>query len=278
MSYVMRSGHVRSILPLAALLAVSAPAAAVEPLDTFSVRLGGYINRFDTQVRADGETRPGTVIDLEGDLNLDPEDTLGFAALTWRPFQRHEFGFSYFRDSSSSDHQLERDIVFEGNVYEASATVRAGYDLDVYDLYYVWWGVTRENWALGPRLGLIWYQFDLDIGLRLDVDGNPVGEGSLDGSASADLPAPAIGVSWRWTPAEDWRLLAELGYFSTNINDIDGDVAYGRFGVEWHPWERVGLMLDYTHSHIDLEVEKDNFNGGLDFKNSGVRLGVVYRF
>lgn len=254
------------------------PAAAVEPLDTFSVRLGGYVSRFDTRVRVDGERLPGTDINLRHDLGLDPDDTLGFAGVTWRPFERHEFALSYFSNDAASDHRLERDIVFDDNVYEARATVHTDYDFDAYELSYTWWGVSREDWALGPRLGLIWYQVELALHVDLDVNGEPVGENDLERRASADLPAPSIGVGTRWTPGEDWRLLAELGYFSTTISDVDGDVLYGRAGVEWHPWTRVGLMLDYVVSRVDLDLEKADFQGNLHFRNSGLRVGVIYRF
>ena len=51
----------------AVLAAIPAAAAAVEPLDTFSVSIGGYVTRFDTRVRADGELlacQPATELPL----------------------------------------------------------------------------------------------------------------------------------------------------------------------------------------------------------------------
>lgn len=256
----------------------AAPAAAIEPLDTFSLRLGGYVTRFDTRVRVDGERLPGTDVNLRHDLGLDPNATIGFAGVTWRPFERHEFALSYFSNDADAVHRLERDIVFEDNVYRAAATVHTDYDFDAYELSYTWWGVSREDWALGPRLGLIWYQVGLALRVDLDVDGEPVGEDDLERRASADLPAPSIGVGARWTPAEDWRVLAEAGYFSTTISDVDGDVLYGRAGVEWHPWTRVGLALDYVISRVDAKLDKTDFHGNVHFRNSGLRFGVIYRF
>ena len=74
----------------AVLAAIPAAAAAVEPLDTFSVSIGGYVTRFDTRVRADGELFGGTTIDLSRDLGLDKDDMIGFLGVSWRPFARHE--------------------------------------------------------------------------------------------------------------------------------------------------------------------------------------------
>ena len=173
--------------------------------------------------------------------------------------------------------QLNRDIVFEDVIYELGATIKAEYHLDAYEANYTWWAASHENWALGPRVGLIWYRFDLGIDLVLDANGNPV-VGSIGDDASADLPVPTIGANWRWTPAQDWRISAEAGYFTADINDIDGDVTYGRVGVEWYPWERFGFGLDYTASRIDATVRKTDYNGDFRFTDDGLRLGMTYRF
>ena len=262
----------------AVLAAIPAAAAAVEPLDTFSVRIGGYVTRFDTRVRADGELFGGTTIDLSRDLGLDKDDMIGFLGVSWRPFARHEVGLLYFQNGVDSEKRLERDIVFEDHLYQAAATVRGRYDVDAVEAYYTWWGFSEENWALGPRLGLTWYRIELGIELEADVNGDPVGSGALEDSVSADLPAPTLGAAWRWTPAEDWRIVADAGWLSTEINDIDGSITYARAGVEWHPWARFGVLVDYTLSNIDARTERDAFTGHLQMRNSGLRLGLLYRF
>ena len=269
----------RPVAPLLACIALAAaPSAhAVEPLDTFNARIGGYVNHFDTEVRADGETGTGTPIDLERDLGLDQDEVIGFAGVTWRPWDRHEFGLTYHRTGSNSERRLQRDFSFDGAVYPASATVRTEFDADGYEASYTWWAASHENWALGPRLGLIWYSIDLGVDLRLDANGNQAGA-SGDREVSFDLPAPTIGGSWRWTPAEDWRIVADVGYFTTEVNDIDADVTSARLGVEWYPWEEFGFSLDWITTNIDANADKSEFRGDLDFVDSGMRFGVVYRF
>lgn len=266
-------------LAAAVLAATALDCRAVEPLDTFSARLGGYITDFDTKVRADGQTDDGTRIDLERDLGLDQSNTVAMAGLSWRPWEKHEFGLAYYRDSADAHRQIDRDIEFDGEVYETSSTVRADLDLDAYDIYYVYWGLDRDSWVMGPRLGLVWYSIGLDLELEVDANGNPVGSGSVSSSVSADLPAPSIGGSWRWVPGgSDWRLSADVGYFAADIDNIDADVTFGRFGVEWFPWENWGASLDYTLRRIDADADRTSFDGNFRFIDSGLRLGVVYRF
>ncbi|QSX77111.1 hypothetical protein [Agrilutibacter solisilvae] len=226
--------RVAVLLSFAALSSLALPALAVDPLDTFSARIGGYTNSFETEIRADGETSEGTDVDLERDLDLDPDSVIGFAALTWRPFEHHEFGLAYYGSDTSKTNVLTRDIVFEDTVYEATSTVKTDLNVDAYELSYVWWAASRENWALGPRLGLVWYSIDLDIDLQVDSDGNQV-NGAISDHVSTDLPAPTIGGSWRWTPADDWRVSADAGFLSANVSSVDADVTFGRLGVEWFP-------------------------------------------
>ena len=130
---------------------------------------------------------------------------------------------------------------------------------------------------MGPRFGLIWYSLKLGLSVEVDANGNQ-GGASRASEVSADLPAPTIGGGWRWTPADQWRLSADIGYFSANVDNIDANVTFGRLGVEWYPWERFGFNLDYTLSHIEANAEKNNFNGDVDFQDAGIRFGVAYRF
>ena len=76
--------------------------------------------------------------------------------------------------------------------------------------------------------------------------------------AQADLPSLTLGGAWRWTPGghNKWRIGADAGYFKANINDIDGDVTFGRIGVEFFPWERSGFSLDYTMSKITVDANQ----------------------
>ena len=63
-----------------------------------------------------------------------------------------------------------------------------------------------------------------------------------------------------------------------SIDNIDADVTTGRFGVEWFPWENWGASLDYTARRIEADAQRKSFDGNFRFIDSGLRLGVVYRF
>jgi len=258
-------------------LAFAPNAHAVEPLDTFSAHISGYITSFDTEIRADGEGRRGTDIDLHRDLGLGDDNLIANVGFTWRPWENHEFAVSYYTQSADATRTIERDIEFDGTLYEASSRIRTDVDVDAYEASYTWWAANRDQWALGPRVGLIWYRMELGIDLDVDVGGNQ-GGASAKSNVSADVPAPMIGGGWRWTPLDDWRLSADVGYFTISVDDIDGDIYFGRAGVEWFPWERAGFSLDYTYTRIEADADKTSFTGNVNFTDAGLRLGFVYRF
>lgn len=254
-----------------------AHAQDLTPLDHFSVRVGGYVSTWDTDFRANGTTQRGTEIDLNRDLGLDDNNTIGYIAVTWRPWEDHEFGFAYYTNDADSTRTIQRDITFQDQTYLATSTLATDVGIDAYEGTYNWWVVQHDSWALGPRLGLIWYKFDVSIALVRDVNGQAAVNSRRE-TVSADLPSPTIGGSWRWVPADQWRISADAGYFAADIENVDADVLFARAGVEWFPWEQAGFSLDYTLSNVDAESNADDFDGTVDFIDAGLRLGFVYRW
>jgi len=254
-------------------------ARAVEPLDTASFRIGGYITSWDTNVRADGTTARGTEIDFDRDFGLDDSATIGYVGATWRPWEHHEIGLTFYQHDADATRTITRDITFQDTTYRTNSIVSADVGIDAYEAYYTWWAATHENWALGPRLGLIWYRMDASLALLVDANGTAFG-GAIREEASADLPSITIGGSWRWTPGGQgqWRIAADAGYFNANVDSVDASVTFGRVGVEWFPWERSGFSLDYTISKINADADKSDFFGNVDFVDSGLKVGYVYRW
>jgi hypothetical protein len=61
------------------------------------------------------------------------------------------------------------------------------------------------------------------------------------------------------------------------VDPIDARVLYGRAAVEWFPWDNAGFHLDYTANDIEARADRERFRGKVNFRDSGVRLGFIYR-
>jgi len=262
----------------AALSASTAMAQELPVLDNASIQLKWALPSTDTTVRADGATSNGTPVDFDSDLGFDDSADTFLIGATWRPWDNHEFALSYYGIDSDATRRLTRNITFDGQTYVTNSTIKSEFSMDTYDMSYTWWGVNEDNWALGPRVGLVYYTMDLGIGATLDANGAPVGSGAAFASISPDVPAPTIGGALRWRPADHWRVKLDGGYFKANVSDFDGTVTYLSGGVEWIPWENWGFTVNYTRSNIDIGSAKVDFNGDLDFTQSAASLGVIYRF
>lgn len=278
MSLYRSAPLVAAIVAAAALMPQTGMAQdALQPVDRASISLGFTLPDFDTTMRADGQTSTGSRVDLERDLGLESSNVVGSLGFTWRPWENHEFSLTYFNDDSDATRRISRDITFDDTTYTVNSTVRTEMDVDAYTLAYVWWAKHESNWAIGPRVGVVYYDIDLGLQLTVDSAGNAV-SGGARASASPKLPVPVIGGSWRWVPAKNWRLKLDAGYFSTDLSDIDGSVSYLNGGVEWFPWQNWGLTLNYSHQSVDVNATRNAFSGDLDFVNSTATLGVIYRF
>ena len=269
------------IVPAVALfLAVSgfcaqAQAVEVEALDTWSVGVGGFALNFDADLRVDGSSTDGGEVNLSRDLGLDKDSGIGFFSVGWRPFERHQFDFSYYGDDISGSRTIDREITIDEETFEIGAMVNTKLGYDTYDLTYTWWMHSVPNQAFGITLGAINYSFDLDV--RAEATS---GEGSIEGraSTSADLPAPKIGISYRRAFGQGWRFSGDVSVFTAEIGNVDADVLDTNVGLEYFPWENVGARLQYSVSRIRAEAEKNDFDGTADLNFSGLQLQLVGRF
>lgn len=264
---------------LAALLPSAASAqSALTALDKASVSLRLALPNINTEVRADGASNTGTPIDFNKDLGIDSSNAVAYIGGTWRPWDNHEFALSIYNDSDAAKRVLDRQIVFDGVTYAVNSTVKAERKLRTYDLSYTWWAANHDNWALGPRVGVVYYNWDVKLDMTLDANGNPVANGAVSAEVSPSLPAPSIGAGWRWLPAEDWRVNLDAGYFNADFNDVETGVSYVNAGVEWFPREHWGVSLNITSQNIDVSAAKLDFSGDLDFRQTNASIGVIYRF
>ena len=266
-------------LALSALLPSTGVAqSSLTALDKASVSLRLALPNVNTEIRADGANDTGTPIDFKRDLGLDSSNVVAFIGGTWRPWDNHEFALSIYNDSDAAKRELDREIVFDGVTYVVNSTVKAERKLRTYDLSYTWWAANHENWALGPRVGVVYYNWDAKLEMTADANGNPVADGAVSAEVSPSLPAPSIGAGWRWIPADDWRLKVDAGYFNAEFNNIDTGVSYLNAGLEWFPREQWGVSLNITSQNIDVSAAKLDFSGDLDFRQTNANIGVIYRF
>ena len=87
--------------------------------------------------------------------------------------------------------------------------------------------------------------------------------------ASVAAPLPVIGLRGIWDLSNDFWLDVTAQYFALSIDDIDGSLQDYRVLVTWQPRKWLGVGLGYNRFTLDVDVDKDDFNGSLDWTYSG---------
>lgn len=271
MQVVLRHAMI-AIAGLLVCLLCSMPLRA-EPLDEFSIRVGGYANHFDTTIRVDDPRgRRGSEIDFDRELGLEDRDVIEFISAAWRPWRQHEFGLGYFHQTLAGGRRLERELHYGEETFELDAFAYTALTLQSFEFQYTYWAVLREQWAIGLRFGHIDYR----IGTRIETGERGSNE-RLIVRTGGSVPAPNFGFDLRAELANKWRFNASLGWLEANVDKYSPIITTLRFGVEYLAWENVGLWADFGQNRIASGVDGKDIAGRVEIEEGGVRLGVTYR-
>lgn len=269
-----------SRLFFAVLAALCGPTGAAETaddlLDDFSFRVGGMMTRFDTTLWSIGADGERDMLDFDRELGLKDEKLIEIGAVSWRTGKRHEFGIDYFNESLSGTRRLDRDIEFQDEVFPLATTVRSNFTLEAFEFHYTYWPMLDEHSAVGLRVGFVDYRVRTHLRLLLGEQGEPP-DVRVEAVLSDDLPAPTIGIDFRFAPFDRWRVGAHVGWFEAKFKNISPLILTVRAGVEFALTRNLGVWTDYSMSRLDADVHSSSFQGGFEIYEGGLRLGMSWR-
>lgn len=247
-------------------LALAAPAsagAAPRPLDPVSAWIGGFEPRSDTTVTAgarDGEVDLGGQLNFERDLGLDRRQPVSHVRLDFLAGQRQGISLEYFGFNRDNEVQLAREIEYDGRVYAAEAELRGELDYAFSSAAWRWWfGEESTVWGLG--LGIAHYRVATAFEGRATVEGIEVDGRSRSRDAAF---APLLALGWRHAAGERVRVYAEVSGVAKDGGPLQGHILDTALGVEWFPFQRLGLALEYGGTHIRLERRRAGSDGAAD--------------
>ena len=275
--FASRRVHVSSLLALAAgCFGQVAHAEVDRALDDISVSVGAFANNSSATLRADGALLgSGTPLDFDRDLGQGGTKALPYFDVTWRPWEHHEFEFSYFSESNSQTSTLSRNIMFNGKEFIVGSRLASKFSVDAGSITYRYWAWTSDDAAFGIFGGLQWYSISLDVNGTVGItgsDGSVTQTSSASAKVSSTLPDPSIGLSYRYQMADWARLVADGGGFKVNVENVDATLYNARVGVEFYPWTNFGVVTQYSYNKIEASVDRTNFLGNADIKFSGLQV------
>ena len=273
----MSAGTLKSLAAAAAFAAIatSARADVPLPLDRVSLSLGAFYPTVDAKVQADGPQVAGTNVNFQQDLGLDKHQTLPAFRLDFLVFDNQGFsigGYEYSRHASTS---LARDIQFDGNQYDAAASVEARLRLQTFDGTWHWWFAPSASDVFGVGLGAAFYDLKGTIDGSLSVNGSSA---SARGEAEGSAVAPLLTLGWRHAFSDRTRVYADFSGVRKPSGTLTGHLVNGTVGFEYYPWQNAGFALEYNATNLDLKADKQSWEGRARIHFYGPSAFVRLRF
>ena len=244
------------------------------------LRGGWFFPQFNTDLRVDSNLGVGTNINLEDDLGLESSAHTWFAGLQWRFFARHRLAVEYWKSERSSTHTLNKSITVEDENYAAGATISTTFNLEMVPVSYSYSFIKTDRHELAASIGVHWsrLEFGLAGNLNTAVGGVAQDDGNASVSTSPDLPLPLIGADYGFKINDDWKLSTRAGYFSMNINDIDGSLIAA--GIETEYWfsKHVAAGAGVDYFRLDVSANVDDFRGDAQYSYIGPKAFLKVGF
>jgi len=222
--------------------------------------------QIDTTLRLDPSLAvQGTPLDAEHDLGLDDSKLLTQAEITLLPGERHLVRLSGMSVSRSAQTLLERDIVFDQEIYRANERVDSELDLVTVGLTYGFRFVARERGEFTGTFGIQVVSVEANAVVRSRV---------IREAESGVAPLPLVGLEGRFDFTERMSAEARLQYLSARLDDVEGSIVDARTAVSWRLNPHMVFGLGWRHLSFDIDSQDQGTPGYVDLTISGPLLFV----
>jgi hypothetical protein len=274
--------YIKIVISAAFLLSLSVGVASAQESDgsgkyhpflssPFQIGLGVFSTTSETEIG--GEISD---TDLQDSVHTSDDQSTAMLDLRWRYTENWSFEANYWESNSDRRETLNQDFTFDGETYEAGTFLEAGLDSSVARLF---WGrsfnrTARTDWGVG--LGLHW--LDLDVYVKGKVVGSAPSDGEVRASASAGAPLPNFGIWYMHSWSPKWVVITRLDWLDITFDEFSGRMIDASVGVNYQMSDHFGVGLAFNTFDIDLDVDGDNWKGGIETRQYGPRLNLTWNW
>jgi opacity protein-like surface antigen len=265
------------ILVAAAWLGLARPALAQDAWPTVTLRGGGMLAVFTSEVQVNGRGI-GTLINIENDLGFNKTDAAYFFDGVWRISRRNQFRVDYENlQRGVSGVTPARTFVFRDTTYTVNSKVDAELNTWFLSGTYGFAFVQNPKVEVGFTLGLTAAKVTTGIGLSLNVNGGATSK-NFDNVADLTAPIPLPGVFWTWRPSRRVTVDTQLRLIAASVGDFSGSVWEAKAGAEFHLTHNLSLGAAYYGNRADIKVKKVLFDGQLKYFFNGPQAYLGLNF
>jgi hypothetical protein len=258
----------------AALALCSLPGAALAelPQDVFWGELSWFYPTINSTARLDvtATSRPGSVITLEDDLDLDERKSTPYLQLGMRLGERWRLEFEYYDLSRSATKTLARTIDWGDTTFPVGVTVDTTFDTTIYRFTGGYSFVRDAASEVGVGFGL----HITDFQTALAGTGNgPSGTNTFHNEKrDALVPLPTAGLYGTYKFTDQLSVRGRVDLLSFKYDEYDGRLVNWMAALDWRFAKNWGAGIGYRYVDYKLEAESSDFRGEINYKFKGPTL------
>lgn len=275
----MRFIRTAFILILLLYLSLMVPTVQAKEIKSFEetkakISLGYFLPRMNTELTVDPANPAlpgGDVIDMEDDLGLDRDLSLGRLDGYYRLGRKHRLQFGYFTFERDAERTINRNLTFGDLTFQVNAQVESNFRNTISQLGYMYSLRQTDRFEVAGTFGIHW--MDVQSKLRGNTVGGVIETSSTD--AAGPLPLIGIDIDYAFTP----RLIASLRgmLFSLKIDTFDGSLTDFRGSLEYFFMNNLGVGLGVNRFDLDLTYSDNNRGADFTWGYDGLQLYLTAR-
>lgn len=241
---------------------------AIHPLltDRYNVNVGMFFPQKEIKLRVDGSL-PGDSIDFDEALRFREDDSTWALNFRWRFGEKWTAWGQYWALSDNAKATLKQDIKWGNVVFKEGTFAKTGFALDVARIFVGRTFSESPNHEFGLGFGLHWLELEASIEGQILTD---MGDTELyRGSVDSGAPLPNIGGWYTYAFSPKWALTSRLDWLDVSIGDYSGGLVNTAVGIDWAFSDHFGLGASYIYFKLDLDVDKSDWHGSVDYSQHG---------
>jgi hypothetical protein len=216
-----------------------------------------------------------TDIDFGDELGVSKHSTFFNGQLRWKFGKSEKWSIwgQYFSNNAKGSKTLTEDIDWDGVIFEEGSYAEAGIKLSVARLFlgYSLFKNDRNDFGIGAGA----HNLDLSAYIEGEVSTSEGSTGIRRAEVGANQILPNVGTWYNFSPARRWLLHARLDWIGASIGDYDGDMWNAIAGVNFQAFRHVGFDLYWQYFNLNVNVDKNDWRGGVDLRYSGPVIAIT---
>jgi hypothetical protein len=249
--------------------------------DTWIVSVGAFVLGTHISGSLNGQAIDNPEIDFDETFGGANDATRVRADVLWRITPAHHLRFMYFNNTVDRSRVLEEDIRWGDFTFLAGAKVDFRQKLETFELAYEYAFLRRPAYEVSASVGVHYSGLNLKLAGAASItdgSGNVTSVSSATKADTVPAPLPVVGLHAVWMLAPQWYIDAQGQFFKVSFGPYDGHWSDLRLGATWMFSRHLGIGLGYNRFTMNIDVDKDAFDGRLKTGYSGLQAVLTASF